>query len=189
MEEALREARTLYYPTAQVALQGGAPGGSPREVAHAPTALQARGENRACAEPRRGGKKMERRDDWQVEGALATEELSWPRGACAERPKGWGSSAGSASRAPCRAPRDGKAREGRGGGGGVEGGRGEGSRSEGGLIDPAILVKIFKMADGGAASQDESSAAAAAAAGNHYGILHIHIHTRARLPRPPRDLA
>lgn len=79
--------------------------------------------------------------------------------------------------------------EGRGGGGGVEGGRGEGSRSEGGLIDPAILVKIFKMADGGAASQDESSAAAAAAAGNHYGILHIHIHTRAGLSRPPRDLA
>lgn len=145
-------------------------------------------ESRACAEPR-WGKKMERRGDWQAEGVSAKEELPWPRGACAERPKGWGSSAGSASRAPCRAPWDRKAREGRGGGGGVEGGRGEGSRSEGGLIDPAILVKIFKMADGGAASQDESSAAAAAAAGNHYGILHIHIHTRARLPRPPRDLA
>lgn len=81
--------------------------------------------------------------------------------------------------------------EGRGGGG--QGGRerGRGAGSEGGFIDRAILVKIFKMADGGAASQDESSSAAAAAAGNHYSILHIHIHTQARLPPapPPRDLA
>lgn len=63
----------------------------------------------------------------------------------------------------------------------VEEGAG-GRAGGGGLSGLAILVKIFKMADGGAASQDESSAAAAAAAGNHYGILHIHIHTRAAAP-------
>lgn len=120
--------------------------------------------------------KPERRGDWQVEGARAAEGRPRPRGACAERAEGAGLVRGAASRAPWRAP---------GGEEGAGGAGGGGERSEGGLIGPAILVKIFKMADGGAASQDESSAAAAAAAGNHYGILHIHIHTRARLPRPP----
>lgn len=61
--------------------------------------------------------------------------------------------------------------------------------SKGGFIGRPILIKIFKMADGGAASQDESSAAAVAAAGNHYCILHIHIHTRTRAPPPPAFLA
>lgn len=128
-------------------------------------------------------------EDWQVEGASATEEPRRPGGACARRPKRWGLPRGRPRTPPGARP--GRERSGRGGeeGGGAEGRRGEGSRSEGGFIDRAILVKIFKMADGGAASQDESSAAAAAAAGNHYGILHIHIHTPARLPRPPRHLA
>lgn len=57
--------------------------------------------------------------------------------------------------------------------------------SKGGFIGRPILIKIFKMADGGAASQDESSAAAVAA-GNHYCILHIHIHTRTRAPPAAR---
>lgn len=129
---------------------------------------------------------MQRRGDWQVEGALATEEPRRPGGACAERPKGVGLLQGDGLARPLARARG---EEGAGGGeeegGGTEGGRGEGSRSEGGFIDRAILVKIFKMADGGAASQDESSAAAAAAAGNHYSILHIHIHTQPRLPLPP----
>lgn len=64
-----------------------------------------------------------------------------------------------------------------------EGAAGE-QPSKGGFIGRPILIKIFKMADGGAASQDESSAAAVAA-GNHYCILHIHIHTRTRAPPPP----
>lgn len=67
-----------------------------------------------------------------------------------------------------------------------EGGEREGKGRGEGLSRGRFLVKIFKMADGGAASQDESSAAAvAAAAGNHYCVLHIHIHTRARGAHPP----
>ena len=134
--------------------------------------------------------KTKRRRDSQVEGASATEEPGLPGRACAESPVEVGLFQGDSLARPLARAR-GEAGAGGGGeqGGGLEGGRGEGSRSEGGLIDRAILVKIFKMADGGAASQDESSAAAAAAAGNHYSILHIHIHTQARLPLPPRDLA
>lgn len=129
---------------------------------------------------------MKRRSDSQVEGALATEEPQLPGGACAESPVEVGLFQGDSLARPLARAR-GEAGAGGGGeqGGGLEGGRGEGSRSEGGFIDRAILVKIFKMADGGAASQDESSAAAAAAAGNHYSILHIHIHTQPRLPLPP----
>lgn len=43
-------------------------------------------------EGRGGGGKVQQRGDWQVEGALATGEPRRPGGACAERPKGWGSS-------------------------------------------------------------------------------------------------
>uniref|UniRef100_A0AAA9S7A3 POU domain protein n=2 Tax=Bos TaxID=9903 RepID=A0AAA9S7A3_BOVIN len=108
---------------------------------------------------------MKRRSDSQVEGALATEEPQLPGGACAESPVEVGLFQGDSLARPLARAR-GEAGAGGGGeqGGGLEGGRGEGSRSEGGFIDRAILVKIFKMADGGAASQDESSAAAAAAA-------------------------
>lgn len=72
--------------------------------------------------------KAEQRGDWQVEGASATEEPRRPGGACAESPKGRGSSTRAALCAPCRAPGDGR----RGGAGrrGRCGGRAGGGEPE-----------------------------------------------------------
>lgn len=75
---------------------------------------------------------MRPRGDRQREGAFASEEARRAAGACAERPKGWGSSAGTAARAPWREPGERKEREGAerreearraGGGRGAERGR------------------------------------------------------------------
>lgn len=169
-------------------------GGGEWREAHAPSSSLARGESCARARSSRGAGSPEGKGLTGRFGALERPKGAWQPGrACAECARGvelfreGRRRAAPASCAPWRAPRERKEREGarREGGRRRSGREGEGSGSEGGFIDRAILVKIFKMADGGAASQDESSAAAAAAAGNHYSILHIHIHTQARLPLAP----
>lgn len=79
--------------------------------------------------------KPERRGDWQVEGARAAEGRPRPRGACAERPEGRGSSAGRPRAPPGARPGERKAREGR---------AGEGSGAREGLSARRFWLKYSK---------------------------------------------